>query len=84
MDYYGLKSIVASEKTPIGLVANSKSFYVRSEEITSFIEPCFAKTEFPTEKPSILLVSAVAITLLVVTLGLVPSVIGKHRWVPGT
>ncbi len=59
MQYYGLRSIVASRKTPIASMAPSDSFFIKSERVTPFIEPCFSKTEFPVEKPAILLVSAV-------------------------
>lgn len=59
MQYYGLKSIVASQKAPIALMDTSDSFFIISDKVTPFIEPCFSKTEFPTEKPPILLVSAV-------------------------
>ena len=58
MQYYGFKSIVASQKAPVSLKGSSDSFYVSSEKVTPFIEPCFSKVEFPQEKPSILLVSA--------------------------
>ena len=59
MQYYGLKSIVASQKTPISLRVTSDSFFIKSERITPFTEPSFTKVEFPKEKPAILLVSAV-------------------------
>jgi hypothetical protein len=59
MQYYGLKSIVASQKTPISLRVTSDSFFIKSERITPFIAPSFTKIEFPNEKPAILLVSAV-------------------------
>lgn len=59
MDYYGLKSLVGSNKERIPLKLSSKSFYVFGEKTRSFVEPAFAKLEFPQEKPAILLVSAV-------------------------
>jgi|GEM_PF-2174244 hypothetical protein len=59
MHYYGLKSLISSHKSPIALIDPSNSFSVRSAKVTPFIEPSFSKTEFPKEKPSILLVSAV-------------------------
>ena len=60
MKYNAFRSIVASQKT--GLVAlqrPSDSFFVTSTRVAPFIEPGFSKVEFPNEKPSILLVSAV-------------------------
>ena len=59
MRYSVLKSIVASNKAPISLAATSSSFFVKSGRVSPFIEPSFSKVEYPKEKPSILLVSAV-------------------------
>ena len=59
MQYYGLKSIVSSHKNPFELKTPTESFFRKSEPVAPYIEPTFTKEEFPTEKPAILLVSAV-------------------------
>jgi hypothetical protein len=59
MQYRAFKSIVASQKVPLTLSAPSDSFFVKTERVSPYIEPKFSKIEFPKEKPSILLVSAV-------------------------
>jgi hypothetical protein len=59
MQYNALKSIVASRKAPVALQSPSGSFFVKSTRVAPYIEPGFSKIEFPKEKPSILLVSAV-------------------------
>lgn len=59
MQYYGLKSVIASLKQPIELKSTSDSFYLKSARVAPYIEPTFSKIEYPTEKPAILLVSAV-------------------------
>ncbi len=59
MQYYGLKTIVGSQKIPITLQNPSDSFYTITEHVSPYIEPAFTKEEFPSEKPIILLVSAV-------------------------
>lgn len=59
MQYYGLKSVVASQKEPVALGTPSESFSTSNAKITPYIEPTFTKEEYPREKPTILLVSAV-------------------------
>ncbi len=59
MQYYGLKSILASQKSLVAVHASSDSFFVQSQKVQPYIEPSFSKVEYPTEKPSILLISAV-------------------------
>ena len=59
LNYELLKSIIASQKRPPKNPIPSESFYIVSERVSPFIEPNFTKTEFSSEKPSILLVSAV-------------------------
>src|SRR5262245_41954489 len=59
MQYKALKSIVSSYKIPHALQTASDSFFVKSTRVSPYIEPRFSKIEFPKEKPSILLVSAV-------------------------
>jgi hypothetical protein len=59
MQYKALKSIVASQKGPVALQTPADSFLVKPTRVAPYIEPRFSKIEFPKEKPSILLVSAV-------------------------
>jgi hypothetical protein len=59
MQYNAFRSIVASQKAPLALSAPSDSFFVKAVRVSPYIEPRFSKIEFPKEKPSILLVSAV-------------------------
>ena len=59
MKYNALRSIVASQKGPATLQSLFDSFFVKPARVAPYIEPNFSKIEFPTEKPSILLVSAV-------------------------
>ena len=59
MQYYGLKSIVGSHKQPVPLKSELPSFSVWQNPVDPYIEPTFSKIEYPTEGPSILLVSAV-------------------------
>ena len=58
MEYKALKSIVASQKGRTVPLSPSESFFVKTERVDPYIEPGFSKDEFPKEKPSILLVSA--------------------------
>ena len=59
MQYYGLKSIVASKKKSIEVMSRSDSFFRKTNPVSPYIEPTFTKEECQTEKPSILLISAV-------------------------
>lgn len=59
MKYEALRSIVASRKQPLGLQSPSDSFFVCPERVSPYIEPNFSKIEFPREKPSNLLLSAI-------------------------
>ena len=59
MKYNALKSIIASQKDSVTLQSPSDSFFVKPTRVDPYIEPGFSKIEFPKEKPSILLVSAV-------------------------
>lgn len=59
MDYYGLKSIVTSRKQQAELGVDSASFFACAERRETYVEPKFSKMEFPIEKPTIILVSAV-------------------------
>ena len=59
MQYQLLKSIVASRKIVTTPPADSESFSVQHTRVHPYIEPRFSKTDFPKEKPAILLVSAI-------------------------
>jgi len=59
MQYYSLKSLLSSKKINIPPLGSSESFYVSACKPSNFIDPRFTKIEFPCEKPSIILVSAV-------------------------
>ncbi|MEW4489446.1 hypothetical protein AB1L42_15295 [Thalassoglobus sp. JC818] len=59
MQYYGLKSIIGSQKQEIPLRSQTDSFFLKEDAVNPYIEPTFTKEEFPREKPAILLVSAV-------------------------
>lgn len=59
MKYDLFRSIVNSRKKEIKLRTPSDSFFVKDKRVDPYIEPYFSKIEFPNEKPSILLVSAV-------------------------
>jgi len=59
MQYYGLKSVIASRKVPMALETPAESFFMPNAKITPYIEPTFTKEEYPKEKPTILLISAV-------------------------
>ncbi len=59
MQYRMFRSIIASNKEPITLASDSDSFFVKRTHVDPYIEPNFSKIDFPKEKPSILLVSAI-------------------------
>lgn len=59
MQYNIFKSIIASKKKQITLASDSDSFFVRHTPINPYIKPSFSKVDFPKERPSILLVSAI-------------------------
>lgn len=59
MKYSAFKSVVSSRKQSIELRMVSNSFYMCPARVSPYVEPSFSKIEFPKEKPSILLVSAV-------------------------
>jgi hypothetical protein len=62
MDFYSLAAIVAAEKKPIPLQQAMPSFHVSPARDAPYIQPTFNKIEFPEERPSVLLVSAVGAT----------------------
>jgi len=59
MNYYGLKSIVTSQKQQAELGVESDSFFACDKRQETYVEPKFSKKEFPIEHPTIILVSAV-------------------------
>ena len=59
MQYSALRLILSSRKSPVEHPYTSASFFVNAARVTPYIEPSFSKIVFPTEKPAILLVSAV-------------------------
>jgi len=62
MKYYNLKSIIAATKTKYSLRTESESFYIAPKRDKPFIEPAFTKEEFTTERPSVILISAIGAT----------------------
>ena len=59
MHYQLLRSIVASQKESGTDPIHSESFSVQRTRVHPYVEPHFSKTDFPNEKPAILLVSAI-------------------------
>ena len=60
MDYYGLKSIISSQKQQVPANEESDSFFTITDKKNTYVEPKFSKVEkFPVEKPAVILVSAV-------------------------
>jgi hypothetical protein len=62
MDFYNLKAIFAARKTAFSMLAPSDSFRVAAKRYHPYIKPEFAKIEFASERPSIILISAVGAT----------------------
>ena len=62
MNYYNLKAMLAATKGTFELAAPTESFYIVSERHTSYIEPSFDKLAYDSERPSVLLISAVGVT----------------------
>jgi hypothetical protein len=62
VNYYNLKAILSAAKGAIPLQKPASSFGVAGDQTRSYIEPTFEKVIFETEKPTILLVSAVGAT----------------------
>lgn len=59
MDYQNLRSIVEATKRPIPLKNESASFSLPEMAVTPYIAPTFTKDVWPSERPAIVLVSAV-------------------------
>ena len=62
MNYYSLRSIVGAQKVAFQIRTPSNSFYLAPARQQPYIEPTFEKVEFDTERPQIILVSAVGAT----------------------
>lgn len=62
MTYHNLKSIIGSNKAPVVPDDPTDSFKVSEKRDDPYIEPTFDKVEFDSEKPDILLISAVGAT----------------------
>lgn len=62
MDLYNLVAIVASEKKIFKMKAESDSFRVAPKREEPYIEPTFSKVEYHSERPTVILVSAVGAT----------------------
>ncbi|MBI4192465.1 MAG: hypothetical protein HY525_18250 [Betaproteobacteria bacterium] len=62
MNYYHLKSILSTGKKPIAIRSSSSSFFVAGKPSKPYIEPTFQKVIFESEKPTIILISAVGAT----------------------
>jgi hypothetical protein len=59
MQYNAIKSVVGSHKQTSSLQTATDSFFLQKSDVVPYIEPTFNKDEYPTKKPTILLVSAV-------------------------
>jgi len=62
MKYYNLKSIVTAQKKTFEIQTPSESFNVAERREEPYIEPLFEKVVFNTEKPAVILISAVGAT----------------------
>lgn len=62
MKYYNLKSIVTAQKKTFEIQTTSESFNVAERREEPYIEPLFEKVVFNTEKPAVILISAVGAT----------------------
>jgi hypothetical protein len=62
MDLYNLVSIVASQKKSFQMKAETVQFRIAPKRSDPYIEPTFTKVEYPGERPTVILVSAVGAT----------------------
>lgn len=62
MKYFQLQSTLASGKKSLNLRESTASFYLAGPKAKPYIEPSFEKIIFETEKPTLILVSAVGAT----------------------
>ncbi len=62
MNFYSLQSVIASQKNSFDMQRPMDSFSIAQSPPDPYIEPTFTKSEFDTEKPQVILVSAVGAT----------------------
>ena len=62
MDLYNLVAIVAAQKTTFKMKAETESFRIAPRRQHPYIEPTFSKVEYPGERPTVVLISAVGAT----------------------
>ena len=62
MNFHNFQSMIGARKRGFGMKAAIDSFAVPTARVAPYIEPSFTKTEFTTEKPQVLLISAVGAT----------------------
>ena len=62
MKFYNLKSIMVSQKVACDMRMPTDSFYIAPPRPTPYIEPTFSKIDFETERPQVVLISAVGAT----------------------
>lgn len=86
MNYYDLKSALASGKGAINLKSPSESFYLAAASGDPYIQPTFDKVFYPEERPTVILVSAVGATgktalarQLSIETGLPVLDLGRHK-----
>jgi hypothetical protein len=62
MDLYNLVAIVAAQKTSFKMKVETDSFRIAPRRQEPYIEPTFSKVEYPDERPTVVLISAVGAT----------------------
>lgn len=62
MNFHNLQSLIGSRKRTFTMKEETVSFAVAPDRQAAYIEPSFTKNEFETERPQVLLVSAVGAT----------------------
>lgn len=62
MDLYNLAAIIASQKKRFKMKVETESFRVAPKREEPYIDPTFAKVEYPSERPTVILISAVGAT----------------------
>ncbi len=86
LSFHNFKSIVAGQKKTFTMRESTESFCVAPTREHPYIEPTFAKVEFETERPAVILISAVGATgksalaqVLSNQTGLPMLDLGKHK-----
>jgi hypothetical protein len=62
MEYYNIKAIIGAQKKSFQMLNPSDSFYISKKRDEPYIKPLFAKVEFKSERPAVMLISAVGAT----------------------